>query len=184
MAQPSRAEAMTALTDSYASMQSIVDGLAEQDFLRPTRCAGWSVADPIFHQLLDAQRALRALATPAPAGAAPDVDFVTYWKPFTPGSAGSREHSQFVRVSTVAYEAYAGHRALTQHWSATSAAALRAADAAPDRAACTQGHVLSLADFLATLAVEATVHHLDLMLEAAGRICAGRGRATAGPADP
>jgi len=165
MAQPSREEAMAALADSYASMQSVVDALAEQDFLRPTRCAGWSVADLIFHQLLDAQRALRTLATPAPDGSAPDVNFVTYWKPFTPGSEGSREHAQFVRVSTVAYEAYAGHQALTQHWAGTSAAALRAAAAAPDLAVCTQGHVLTLPDFLATLAVEATLHHLDLVVE-------------------
>jgi hypothetical protein len=37
------------------------------DFLRPTRCLGWSVADCLYHLLGDARRALTALATPATA---------------------------------------------------------------------------------------------------------------------
>jgi hypothetical protein len=48
-------------------------------------------------------------------------------------------------------------------WAETAAAAARAAAALPaDVKLATQGHVLTAADVLATLAVEATIHHLDL----------------------
>ncbi|MFD8432076.1 maleylpyruvate isomerase N-terminal domain-containing protein, partial [Streptomyces coelicoflavus] len=43
-----------------------------------------------------------------------------------------------------------------------AAAARAAAEAAPDRPVRTQGHVLTAGDLMTTLAVEATVHHLDL----------------------
>src|SRR5262249_59985297 len=51
---------------------------------------------------------------------------------------------------------------LVWEWTETSAAACRAARACCHAAVATQGHVLSVADFAATLAVEAAVHYLDL----------------------
>jgi len=52
--------------------------------------------------------------------------------------------------------------ALAWEWRETAAAACRAARACPHGALTTQGHVLATADFIATLAVEAAVHYLDL----------------------
>jgi hypothetical protein len=52
---------------------------------------------------------------------------------------------------------------LTASYAETAAAVLTlAARAAPDDLIATQGHVLSVDDLLATLVVEATIHHLDL----------------------
>ena len=54
-------------------------------------------------------------------------------------------------------------------WLRTSQAVLRAAVATPSGAVlATQGHRLRLPDLLGTLAVEATVHHLDLLLGVQG----------------
>ncbi|NUO40969.1 MAG: hypothetical protein HOV82_02920, partial [Streptomyces sp.] len=36
---------------------------------------------------------------------------------------------------------------------------------APDRLVATQGHVLTAGDLMTTLAVEAAIHHLDLVVE-------------------
>jgi hypothetical protein len=52
--------------------------------------------------------------------------------------------------------------ALAWEWRETAAAACRAARACPYPAVTTQGHVLRTGDFIATLAVEAAVHYLDL----------------------
>jgi hypothetical protein len=53
---------------------------------------------------------------------------------------------------------------IARQWAQTAAAAVRAAAAVPaGRKLATQGHVLAAGDFMATLAVEATIHHLDLL---------------------
>jgi hypothetical protein len=96
------AAVLDALDAVYGKVTDAVNGLGDADMMRPSRCAGWAVADVLYHQLLDARRALRTFATPS-AGPA-DRDDVSYWR----------------------------------------------------------DHVLSLADFTATLAVEAAVHYLDL----------------------
>lgn len=137
----------------------MVSGLTPEEFLRPTLADGWDVADLLFHQLLDAQRALIALASPTTEPA--DVDFVSYWRPFRPDAGDDAlAHARFVRLAATAYSSPG---ALVEQWSATSAAAVRAAGAAdPAGRIRTQGHTLAVPDFLATLAVEATIHHLDL----------------------
>lgn len=136
-----------------------MSGLTPKEFLRPTLADGWDVADLLFHQLLDAQRALIALASPTEDP--PDVDYVSYWRPFRPdGGDEALAHARFVRLAATAYS---GPRALVGQWTATSAAAVRAADSADLAGRVrTQGHTISVSDFIATLAVEATIHHLDL----------------------
>jgi hypothetical protein len=54
---------------------------------------------------------------------------------------------------------------LTWEWTETAEAARRAARACPHQLVTTQGHVLRTADFIGTLAVEATVHYLDMTVE-------------------
>jgi uncharacterized protein (TIGR03083 family) len=147
-----------AMTASYRAVTADVEPLDGKELSRPSRCLGWTRADVLYHLLLDAQRALVAFATPA-AGMA-DVDFVSYWAPFRPGSEGYDTHARFVRRAAAAYSS---DRAIVAQWRETAAAAGHAAAALPAEAkVTTQGHVLIAGDFLATLAVEATIHHLDL----------------------
>lgn len=154
--------AETALDGAYAQFSEVVSGLDPADMLRPSRCAGWAVCDVLYHQLLDARRALRTFVTPGSGPA--DRDDVSYWRPFSaggdipPGSAAAAEHARHVRIAASAFSP----EKLTWEWTETADAARRAARACPFQAVATQGHVLRAADFMGTLAVEAAVHYLDL----------------------
>jgi hypothetical protein len=151
-----------ALAHAYDGITGVVGGLDDGDLLRPTRCRGWLVVDLLFHVLCDAQRALVALAGPADGPA--DVDDVSYWRSFPSGGHGDgARHAWWVRRSAGAFERPSG---VVRVWSDTAPAAARAAAAAdPSGFVTTQGHVLRVPDFLATLTTEAVIHHLDLVLD-------------------
>jgi len=165
MDQLTRELAGAALDGAYMQVTEMASGLDAGSFLRPSRCAGWAVADVLYHQLLDARRALRAFASPATG--APDRDDVSYWRPFSadgdipPGSAAAAEHARHVRIAASAFSP----AELTWEWTETADAARGAARACPHQLVTTQGHVLRTADFISTLAVEAAVHYLDLTVE-------------------
>jgi hypothetical protein len=162
-----RAAVLDALDAVYQQVTTVVSALSEADLMRPTRCAGWAVADVLYHELLDARRALRTFATPS-AGPV-DRDDVSYWRGYAPGSgedsapdgAAAAAHARYVRVAASAYPP----TWLVWDWSETEAAARRAARACTHEFVATQGHVLSVTDFAATLVVEAAVHYLDLTVD-------------------
>lgn len=145
-----------------ASCQAINDDVKKLDddgLTRPSGCRGWSRRDLLFHRLLDAQRALATFATPATGE--PDVDFISYWAPFRPAAHGYAAHARFVRRVASSYRS---DLVIAGLWAETAVAAAHAAPTlAADVRLTTQGHVLFAGDFLATLAVEATIHHLDLV---------------------
>ena len=144
---------------TYGRLTETVQGLSDADFQRETRCAGMPVGPLLVHLLYDAQRALIAFASPAVVE--PDRDFVTYWRDFPPQPDGD---TSFVRNVAAAYRKPG---LLVQHWREVSEAAVRAAAtglATKGHRVETQGHVLRAVDFVATLVLEATVHHLDLIV--------------------
>jgi len=146
---------------TYGRLTETVQGLADEDFARPTRCDGMAVGPLLVHLLYDAERALMAFATPSVAE--PDRDFVSYWADFPPGGESD---TSFVRTVASAYKNPS--QKLVGHWRELSEAAVRAAAVAltdKHHLIETQGHVLRVGDFVATLVMEATVHHLDLTLE-------------------
>ncbi|MDG4778282.1 maleylpyruvate isomerase N-terminal domain-containing protein [Micromonospora sp. WMMD961] len=150
-----------ALAEAYASITAAVDGLDDSGLQRTTRCHGWLVADLLLHVLGDAQRALVALASPSDGPA--DVDDVSYWRDFPGGGDEASRHAWWVRRSAAAFDRPTG---IVRLWRDTAPAAVRAATAAdPEGYVTTQGHVLRVPDFLATLTTEAVVHYLDLTLE-------------------
>lgn len=155
--EPDRAR--TAMVASYQAVTDDVGKLDEDELARTSGCRGWSRGDLLFHMLLDAQRALVTFATPASGEA--DVDFISYWTPFRPGAEGYAAHARFVRRVASSYRS---DLVIAGLWAETAAATARAAATLPAEVmVATQGHVLVAGDFLATLAVEATVHHLDLV---------------------
>ncbi len=166
-AGPVRREvALDALDVVYQQLTDTVTGLDGTELMLPSRCAGWVAGDVLYHQLLDARRALRTFASPDPGPA--DRDDVTYWQDYAPrgGQDGSRAraaHAAHARHVRIAASAYAPDE-LAWEWSETAAAACRAARACQAAGVATQGHVLRPADFTATLVVEAAVHYLDLTL--------------------
>jgi uncharacterized protein (TIGR03083 family) len=153
-----------ALAQAYAGVSAVVAPLDDAGLQRTTRCRGWLVADLLFHVLCDAQRALVALASPASGPA--DVDAVTYWQGFPAGNVDAVRHGWWVRRSAAAFERPTG---IVRLWGETAPATVRAAAAAdPAGFVTTQGHVLAVPDFLATLTTEAVIHHLDLIVDLPG----------------
>ena len=153
------------LIQLYAAEADALHDRPEADFGRPTRTE-WTVRELLFHQLLDAQRTLVALASPAAPEEEPDVDSVTYWQPFFPDSDWNAPHAEFVRVAASAYPSGA---VLLDHFTTTIRAAGRAVAAAdPGSRVRTQGHVITVTDLASTLVVEATTHLLDLTVDLPG----------------
>jgi uncharacterized protein (TIGR03083 family) len=158
----SASEAAGALDAAYRGITDVVEPLDTAVFFVPTRCAGWAVCDLLAHIRTDAERALIAFATPVPGPA--DLNQVSYWSnwsaEFDPELAAA--HAQHIRIAAAAYSRPDWRVA---HWRDTAEAAVRAARAAPaDGYVSTQDHVLSVPDFVLTLVVEATIHHLDLIV--------------------
>ena len=154
--------ALVSLLDGvYEATTQVVSQLDDDDFRRPTGTELWSVKDLLFHLMCDAQRALIVFTTSADGPA--DTTAVSYWSSWRPGQPGADDHARYASRAAAAYGRPSG---LVAQWRETSRAAVRAARAHDGAAlVSTQGHVLTAADYVHTLAVEGVVHHLDLTLE-------------------
>jgi Mycothiol maleylpyruvate isomerase N-terminal domain len=153
-------EPLQLLTTAYRDLSGVLGALSPGEAWEPTGCAGWSVVDLGFHLLSDARRALVALNTPADRPA--DTDAVDYWRAWRPPAAGDEVELWSTRIAA---SVHGGLPGVAGRYAETSAAALVAASRVdPEDLVGTQGRVLSVADFLSTLVVEAAVHHLDLVL--------------------
>lgn len=142
----------------------MVETLDDEASWLPTGCTGWAVRDLVFHCVSDAQRALVALHTPV--SAAPDRGAVTYWRDWGNDPVGDANGRRWARVSASMFPDF---RQLRELYLETAAATVTAGAAAgPAGVVRTQGHVLIVGDLLTTLAVEATVHHLDLTVSLPG----------------
>lgn len=158
---------MGAFVDAWARLRGTVAALSDDDFARPSGCAGWLVRDLVCHLVIDAQDVLITLATPADG--APTRDAISYWEvSHTPPSGEDPLDALTVRLAA----AYEEPHLLTFHLDDVGSAAGRAAQVAdPDARVSTQGQVLTVRDYLGAYVLEWTLHHLDLVAhlpEAAG----------------
>jgi mycothiol maleylpyruvate isomerase-like protein len=147
------------LTATYRALSEQVTDLRPEEAWQPTGCAGWAVLDLILHLVDDVRRGLVALATPADGPATSDA--VAYWRAWQPTAAQDEDVAWRTRVrASVA----GGLAELSAVYAELVAAVMVLAErTAPDDLVGTQGHVLRADDLLSTLAVEAAVHHLDLV---------------------
>jgi hypothetical protein len=148
------------LATAYGDLSAVLSSLTVEEGFEPSGCAGWTAVDLGFHLLSDARRALVALHTPADAPA--DTTAVDYWTAWRPPEPGDEEELWSTRIAA---SAHGGLAPIAARYAETTAAVLDAAggvrSAHPVR---TQGRILTVADLLSTLCVEAAVHHLDLVL--------------------
>jgi hypothetical protein len=161
---------MEAFADSYASLSEVVAGLDDNAAWAPTACLGWSVRDLLFHLHADCVRAL--VAVHSPADAEPDCDAVAYWRAWGSDPQADERSRRFTRLEAGLF----GWVALgDRHVEAARAASHAVLAADPDAVVATQGHAIRVADLASTLAVEASLHHLDLVrhLSAAGPMPSG-----------
>ncbi|MGW0521786.1 maleylpyruvate isomerase N-terminal domain-containing protein [Crossiella sp. NPDC003009] len=155
---------MDLFTDSWAALRATVADLPDEDFARPSGCAGWLVRDLVCHLVIDAQDVLITLVTPADTE--PTRDAVTYWSVgHTPPTGEDPLDALIVRLAA----AYQDPALLKFHLDDVGAAAGRAAVLAdPGRTVGTQGQVLTAGDYLGAYVLEWTLHHLDLVAHLPG----------------
>src|SRR5688572_10154346 len=148
------------LRTTYGDLSGVLSSLRVVEGWEPTGCAGWTPVDLGFHLLGDARPALVALNTPADGPA--DTTAVDYWTAWRPPEPGDEEELWSTRVAASVHGGLAG---IAGRYAETSTAAVVAAGRVDlDDRVGTQGRVLTVADFLSTLVVEAAVHHLDLVV--------------------
>jgi len=153
-------EELAALRVACEELAGVARSLDEFASWRASGCLGWTVRDLVFHLLGDAQRALVAFATPATGPA--DRDAVTYWADSPGRDDPDSRNLRGTRTMASAWRL----QSLVGTFTETSGAVLNSAGRTPpDALVATQGHVLRAGDLMATLAVEAAVHHLDLVVD-------------------
>jgi hypothetical protein len=143
---------------SWTALRTAVGELSDEDWERPSGCAGWLVRDLVCHLVIGAQDVLITLVTPAESE--PTVDSVTYWHLVEPPTGEDPLDALIPRLAA----AYGEPRLLRFHFDDVASAAGRAAELA-DRAArvSSRDEVLTVGDYLSAYALEWTLHHLDLI---------------------
>ncbi|MQY07269.1 hypothetical protein ACRB68_53690 [Actinomadura sp. RB68] len=139
-------------------MLTAVAATPDEDFARPSGCAGWLVRDLVCHLVIDAQDVLITLVTPADAE--PTVDATTYWQLVEPPTGEDPLDALIPRLAA----AYGEPRLLRFHLDDVGSAAGRAAVLAdPAAPVGTRDEVLTAGDYLTAYVLEWTLHHLDLI---------------------
>jgi len=148
---------LSVLSDVYDALAATVAAVDDDAAWSPTGCRGWCVRDLVHHLHADAVRALVAVHSPADGPA--DCDAIAYWR----GWGVDPDRDEVSRRATRIEAGVRGWATLRSSYLEVVAAATRAvAGADPDSLVSTQNHALSVADLGSTLAVESTLHHLDL----------------------
>ena len=155
-------DAAAVLATAYGGVVDLVGELTDEDGWTPTRCTGWCVRDLLFHLYADARRGLAVLSTPVDGSPVVDRDWVTYWEDWRPGPDRYHDGLRMVRISASTFPSLAALRDL--HAGTALATVARGRAVEPRTVVTTQGHALTAEDLMLTLAVEAAVHHLDLVV--------------------
>ncbi len=150
---------MNLFSRSWTALRTAVAELSDEDFARPSGCAGWLVRDLVCHLIIDAQDVLITLVTPADTE--PTRDAVTYWEVAeTPPTGDDPLDALIVRLAA----AYEDPGLLKFHLDDLGSAAGRAAELAdPTVRVGTRDVVLTTGDYLSAYVLEWTLHHLDLI---------------------
>ncbi|MGW0663721.1 maleylpyruvate isomerase N-terminal domain-containing protein [Streptodolium elevatio] len=148
---------MDLFSSSWAALRAAVADLSDEDFARPSGCAGWLVRDLVCHLVIDAQDVLITLATPADA--APTRNAVTYWELVQAPTGDDPLDALTVRLAAAYQEPWL----LKFHLDDVGSAAGRAAELADPRGLVgTKDQVLTAGDYLEAYVLEWTLHHIDL----------------------
>ena len=158
------------LADAYGTLADVAESLGDTAQWLPTGCAGWSVHDLLLHLRADCVRALITFHTPA--SRPPDCDAVTYWRAW---GSDAETDDLILRHTRTEASLYSWPVVRGRYVEAARAAVRAADDLVRDAVVETQGHALPVGDFVSTLVVEATLHHLDLVRDLPG--AAGPGAA-------
>ncbi|MFJ4715395.1 maleylpyruvate isomerase N-terminal domain-containing protein [Streptomyces sp. NPDC088785] len=150
---------MDLFSRTWADLLAAVGDLSDEDFARPSGCAGWLVRDLVCHLVVDAQDVLITLVTPEDVP--PTRDAVTYW---TIDDHRPGEDDPLAALTVRLAAAYEDPALLRFHLDDVGSAAGRAARLAdPALRVGTRDEVLTARDYLDAYVLEWTLHHLDLI---------------------
>ncbi|AEM85423.1 maleylpyruvate isomerase N-terminal domain-containing protein [Streptomyces violaceusniger] len=155
---------MDLFSRSWTALRTAVAELPDEDFARPSGCAGWLVRDLVCHLIIDAQDVLITLVTPAETE--PTRTAVTYWEVAgTPPTGDDPLDALTVRMAA----AYEEPWLLKFHLDDVGSAAGRAGELAdPGLWVSTRDEVFTAGDYLSVYVLEWTLHHLDLIAHLPG----------------
>ncbi|MFD8459669.1 maleylpyruvate isomerase N-terminal domain-containing protein [Streptomyces antimycoticus] len=155
---------MDLFSRAWTALRTAVAELPDEDFARPSGCAGWLVRDLVCHLIIDAQDVLITLVTPAETE--PTRNAVTYWEVAeTPPTGDDPLDALTVRMAA----AYEEPWLLKFHLDDVGSAAGRAAELAdPGLWVSTRDQVFTAGDYLSVYVLEWTLHHLDLIAHLPG----------------
>ncbi|GEL19613.1 maleylpyruvate isomerase N-terminal domain-containing protein [Pseudonocardia asaccharolytica] len=143
----------------HRDLVGLVTSLAEPEGWAATACAGWCVRDLVAHLLGGVRHALVALGTPADGP--PDIDAIRYWTPGLLADPSPGADRRGVRVLASLYPRI--EQLATEYADAVAALLHLGAGVAGEAVVRTRGRALRVDDLFHILAVEATVHHDDLV---------------------
>jgi Mycothiol maleylpyruvate isomerase N-terminal domain len=144
---------------SWTALRTAVGELPDEDFARPSGCAGWLVRDLACHLIIDAQDVLITLVTPADTE--PTCDALSYWHVSRKQPTGDNALDALIVRLAAAYE---DPWLLRFHLDDVGSAAGRAAELAdPGLRVSTRDEVITVGDYLCAYVLEWTLHHLDLI---------------------
>ncbi|MFD8568495.1 maleylpyruvate isomerase N-terminal domain-containing protein [Streptomyces sp. NPDC059639] len=150
---------MDLFSRTWTDLLTAVGDLTDDDFARPSGCAGWLVRDLVCHLVIDAQDVLITLVTPADTE--PTRDAVTYW---TIDDHRPGEDDPLAALTVRLAAAYEDPGLLRFHLDDVGSAAGRAARLVdPALRVGTRDEVLTAGDYLDAYVLEWTLHHLDLI---------------------
>jgi uncharacterized protein (TIGR03083 family) len=147
-----------AVLDQYAALARQVAHLPDAAFARPTRLAGWTVAELVTHLAGTIEAVPRLLAAEPPGAAS--VTLLGYYERAATVASAVDERSRREAAGRPAQEL---SRRLAAEVERARAALV---GASPQRLVGARVGALTLADFLVTRCVEGTVHALDLAVAA------------------
>ncbi|MGW7615090.1 maleylpyruvate isomerase N-terminal domain-containing protein [Streptomyces antimycoticus] len=155
---------MDLFSRAWTALRTAVAELPDEDFTRPSGCAGWLVRDLVCHLIIDAQDVLITLVTPAETE--PTRNAVTYWEVAeTPPTGDDPLDALTVRMAAAYQEPWL----LKFHLDDVGSAAGRAAELAdPGLWVSTRAEVFTAGDYLSVYVLEWTLHHLDLIAHLTG----------------
>ncbi|MCL6424145.1 maleylpyruvate isomerase N-terminal domain-containing protein [Brachybacterium sp. JHP9] len=128
--------------------------------MAPSRAHGWARVDCLVHVRVGLEEMLAGMS--ATTDEMPTVDAASYWSTWEDGA--EEDPVPGILWTRRTASAYSRPQNAMEHLSMVGRGVRGTAARIDEGALAFQGHVIATGDFLATWAVELTVHHLDLDL--------------------
>jgi hypothetical protein len=150
----------TAFLAALDGFTQCADSLSDLQLMAASRCTGWTVGDVVVHVHLGLQEMLLGLVSVT--SEVSETDAGSYWRITLPANDDNGDQIVGMRFIRLLSGSYRRPSNAVRHMLPTVEGVRAATSRLEPAAVRFQGHVLSTGDFLATWAVELTIHQLDM----------------------